>query len=140
MREGVKAHPFAFPRAERLPNKREAEILFRQGTRLFSFPYRALYRVGAEGEPGIKTVFIAPKRLCKLSVERHAHKRRMREAYRLQAMGLRQICAQRNLHLTIAVIVVDCELPTFQKSLAAMGRILRKIEEGIDAAGEVGGA
>ena len=108
MREGVKPHPFAFPRAERLPNKREAEILFRQGTRLFSFPYRAQYLVGAEGETGIKTVFIAPKRLCKLSVDRHAHKRRMREAYRLQAMGLRQVCERRNLHLTIAVIVVDC--------------------------------
>ena len=140
MREGVKVHPFAFPRAERLPNKRETERLFRKGTRLFSFPYRALFLVGTGGEAGIKIVFIAPKRLCKLSVERHAHKRRMREAYRLQAMGLRQICAQRNLHLTIAVIVVDRELPTFQKSMAAMGRILRKIEEGIDATGVVEGA
>ena len=140
MRDGVTLHPFAFPRAERLPSKRETESLFHQGARLFSFPYRAQYLVGAEGETGIKTVFIAPKRLCKHSVERHAHKRRMREAYRLQAMGLRQVCERRNLHLTIAVIVVDRELPTFQKSMAAMGRILRKIEEGIDAAGEVGGA
>ena len=73
MREGVKVHPFAFPRAERLPNKRETERLFRKGTRLFSFPYRALFLVGTEGEAGIKMVFIAPKRLCKLSVERHAH-------------------------------------------------------------------
>ena len=65
MREGVKVHPFAFPRAERLPNKRETERLFRKGTRLFSFPYRALFLVGTEGEAGIKIVFIAPKRLWK---------------------------------------------------------------------------
>lgn len=119
---------FSFPRHERLHLKREIETLFREGERLFVFPYRFTYRVFAVPEGGgVAMMPIVPKRLFKHAVDRNLNKRRLRAAFRLQVGELRTIAQQHQVMVHMSFLLISNEKVDYARLHAAVGRLLQQV-------------
>jgi ribonuclease P protein component len=124
-----KVASFAFPASERLHLEREISALFKHGKRAFVFPYRATYSLlpAKEGSAPILMMAIVPKRVCKHAVDRNRNKRRIREAFRLQANPLRELLKAKGLQLHLAFLLVANEEIEWQRGHAAVAKLLTKI-------------
>lgn len=83
---------FGLKKAERLYKRDEFSLLFRAGKKSTAFPIRLIYLVqDAEDSYStpIKCAFSVPKRIFKKAVDRNLLKRKMREAYRLNRLELK---------------------------------------------------
>lgn len=117
-----------FLRAERLHLRRESQKLFAQGRRVFKFPYRALYlEERAASSPGIALMVQAPKRLFKRATARNAQKRRIREAFRLQAHALRAHAHLRGSRIILAIMLVSNEPVPAERGHRAVRFILQQV-------------
>lgn len=120
---------FAFPASEHLRRKRDIDTLFEKGKPLFVFPYRATYRLveATPSSPSILMMPIVQKRLFKHAVDRNRNKRRIREAFRLQANPLRTALKTAGLQLHIAFLLASKEEIEWQRAHASIAKILNKI-------------
>lgn len=120
---------FAFPASHRLHRERDISALFAHGAHLFVFPYRATYylKPNQTNEPPIQMMPIVPKRLFKHAVDRNRNKRRIREAFRLQANPLREVLKKKGLQLHIAFLLTSKEEIPWQRGHASIDKILNKI-------------
>ena len=120
---------FAFPASHRLHRERDISTLFAHGAHLFVFPYRATYRLkpNESNESPIRMMPIVPKRLFKHAVDRNRNKRRIREAFRLQANPLREALKNKGLQLHIAFLLTSKEEIPWQRGHASIDKILNKI-------------
>jgi ribonuclease P protein component len=79
-------------KAERLYKRDEFSLLFREGKKTTAFPIRLIYLLqdaeDSDTTP-IKCAFSVPKRIFKKAVDRNLLKRKMREAYRLNRLELK---------------------------------------------------
>jgi len=125
---------FAFPATHHLRRERDINALFAQGHHLFVFPYRATYRLlpTTQNAPSILMMPIVQKRLFKHAVDRNCNKRRIREAFRLQANPLREVLKQRGLQLHIAFLLTSKEEIPWQRAHASVAKILTKILYAVD--------
>lgn len=74
----------AFPKKEKLTNKKVFEALFTEGKNLREFPIKLIYlSTNSKEEFPIKVAVVAPKKRFKTAVDRNRIKRLLREAYRL---------------------------------------------------------
>lgn len=92
---------------ERLHKRGEFELLFKKGKKTSAFPLRLIYLVkDAEGhnETPIKCAFSVPKRIFKKAVDRNLIKRKMREAYRLNRLELKEKAAKNQKQLLLTFI------------------------------------
>lgn len=75
---------------DRLHRQKRIDYLFSAGKSAVSYPIRvvavpaALDLLDVEAEPALQTLFSVAKKRFKRAVQRNRHKRRMREAYRLE--------------------------------------------------------
>lgn len=80
-------------KTERLYKRDEFTLLFQKGKKSTAFPIRLIYLLrdieGSDTTP-IKCAFSVPKRIFKRAVDRNLLKRKMREAYRLNRLGLKE--------------------------------------------------
>ena len=75
---------FAFPKKEKLTNKKLFEALFIEGKTLKEFPVKLIYLpADFKDEVAIKVAVVAPKKRFKTAVDLNKIKRLLREAYRL---------------------------------------------------------
>lgn len=94
---------FIFPKEERLHHRSLVEGLFRKGHTLFEFPFRVSYRIMTpedlisnfrnsepEGIGKLQMLVTVPKKKRKRAVDRVLMRRRIREAYRLNRLSLRE--------------------------------------------------
>lgn len=72
---------------------------------------------------------VAPKRVCKLAVDRNAQKRRMRELFRVESTELHGACLARGVRVDVAVVLVSSEEVPWQRARRAMKKILRHAEQ-----------
>ena len=124
-----KVASFAFPASQRLHLESEINELFAHGQRIFVFPYRATYRLlsVAQGKEPIKMMSIVPKRIYKHAVDRNRNKRRIREAFRLQANPLRASLKKKGLQLQLAFLLTSNEEVEWKRGHEAVEKILTKI-------------
>ena len=129
-----KVASFAFPASHRLHRERDINALFAQGTNLFVFPYRATYQLmpSESNESPIRMMPIVPKRLFKHAVDRNRNKRRIREAFRLQANTLREALKNKGLQLHIAFLLTSKEEIPWQRGHASIDKILNKILRAVE--------
>lgn len=121
-----------YGRGRRVRLRRDTTELFQRGQRCFDFPYRGVanaYRSTSGAAGGCRLLAVAPKRVCKLAVDRNAQKRRMRELFRVESAELHAACLARGVRVDVAVVLVSSEEVPWQRARRAMRKILRHAEQ-----------
>lgn len=80
-----------FQKEERLCSRKDIELLFRQGSSFFLYPFRIVFLsrpVSNDDKFPVSVLFSVPKRKFPSAVARNLLKRRMREAYRFHKPSL----------------------------------------------------
>src|SRR5690554_1488850 len=127
MRLGVK-------KAERLYKRDEFSILFKQGKKSSAYPIRLIYlfREFQEGDTTpIKCAFSVPKRNHKKAVDRKLLKRRMREAYRLNRMELKEKLIKSEKQLLLTFVYTAKDLKKYEEIEDKIILLLQPLQEAI---------
>lgn len=129
---GPRGLRYTYGRARRVRLHSDTESLFRCGKKLFAFPYRGvvyLYKAADDASTGCRLLAVAPKRVCKLSVDRSAQKRRMRELFRMESAMLHAECRQRKVRVDVALLLVSSEDVPLERARRAVRKIMRYAEQ-----------
>ena len=121
---------FGLPKIEHLTGEIRIAELYKTGDAFLVFPMRIVYKkVPKEDNIAIKTLFSVPKRQFKHAVDRNRFKRLMREAYRLQKQELYTLIEQQDYTLHVSFTAVTNQLPTQDKVMIKMEKILGKLKD-----------
>ena len=136
------SHPLRFRKPERLRLRSLVEAVFREGDSLYAYPLRlsflpqdaaeldGRFRNGApRGIDTLQVMVTVPKRKLRHAVDRVLMRRRIREAYRLHRLALKErLEADPQLRtLSISIIyIADRTLP-YPKVEKALLTLLRKL-------------
>ncbi len=125
---------FTFPKQEKLCGQLRIAALYKHGKRFTIYPLRITYLVESQEEhtsfreEGCPQVLIwAPKSLFKRANKRNRLRRLMREAYRLNAVALKQKCQEKSLYMQIAFNYIAKEEMDYQQIEKAMQKALAKL-------------
>ncbi len=125
---------YSFPKHEKLCGQLRIAALYKHGKRFTAYPLRITYLVercepNAECRmPNAEVLIWAPKSLFKRANKRNRLRRLMREAYRLNAVSLKEKCKAEQLHLQIAFNYIAPEELDYYQIEKAMRKALRNIE------------
>jgi ribonuclease P protein component len=121
------AKRFGITRDEKLKSRRAIDALFAGKKRFSVYPLQVWYASG-QGEGVIRFGVTCSTRHFKKAVDRNRVKRLLREAYRLQKEGLREIVpAGRELHLFF--VYLDKTMPSFALASQAMATCLSTLQK-----------
>ena len=97
---------YKFPKSERLKLQRDFAEIREKGIKINSKKIYSYLVIEPATGPiiNLKVAFIIPKRNIKKASARNLIRRRMREAFRLNVSGLRQILQENNLMLKLVII------------------------------------
>jgi len=103
-----------------------------------SFPLRACWRClpaedSTDGYP-VKVLISAPKKKLHRAFQRNRAKRLMREAYRLQKHSLLALVREQGCELQLAIVWQQDSLSDYATVYAKMGKLLAKIQAGLEKA------
>ena len=110
---------YSFPKEERLHHRSLVEGVYRGGKSFYEFPFRVTWRIlkpeellatfrnkMPEGIGSLQMMVTVPKKKRKRAVDRVLLRRRIREAYRLQRLSLRDIVSNQAEIGTLSVAIV----------------------------------
>lgn len=113
---------YTFKKSERLTDKKLINKLFDKGNGVINqFPFRVLVQFVNQPHWEYPAQLVIPvsKRVIKLSVQRNAIKRQIRELYRLQKHTIYAQLQNQQLQMAIAITFVGkTKLPHYQLNLA----------------------
>ena len=129
--EGVAAGRlrYTLDKERRICLRRDKDVLFREGVRIFAFPYRSVEYVHGGAEAGCRLLAIVPKRVCRLAVTRNTQRRHIRELFRVESAALHAHCKRHGVVLDVAVIVVSDEEVRLERAQRSMRKILSHAEQ-----------
>ncbi len=125
---------FTFPKQEKLCGQLRIAALYKHGKKFTAYPLRVTYLVesGAKsqesGHFAPQVLIWASKSLFKRANKRNHLRRRMREAYRLNATSLKEKCAAEQINLQIAFNYMAKEELTYPQIEKAMQKALNNLE------------
>lgn len=118
---------FFFRKKEKLTSEKEIDLLFTSGKSSFIYPIKIIFSL-SKGEPQqAKVLVTVSKRYLKNAADRNQIKRRLRESYRLNALNLKSILAEKNMSISIAFIYTSSKIITYEKLEAIMKKHLTNI-------------
>lgn len=123
-----------FKKAERLYKRDEFSLLFKKGKKVSAYPLRIIYlfKEFEEGETApIKCAFSVPKRNHKKAVDRNFLKRRMREAYRLNRMALKEKLLKSEKQLLLTFVYTAKDLKNYKEIEDKIILLLQPLQEAI---------
>jgi ribonuclease P protein component len=105
-----------FGKAYKLCHEKKIESVFKDGQKLFKFPFRAHYIYSAEILPSPFQVVIAvPKRSFKKAHDRNRLKRLIREGIRKNKLILEEILVDKKINLSFVLIYSHNEPLEYQE-------------------------
>jgi ribonuclease P protein component len=121
--------PLAFPADERLKKRNDIAQLIEAGKVHMDQPLRMVFIINEiKGEPPIRVAFAVSKRKFKSAVKRNLLKRRMREAYRISRMQLKEKLADREHTCSVMFQYVGHDVQPFESIQGSLVKLLSKIE------------
>jgi ribonuclease P protein component len=119
---------FTLSRNERLKSRKQIDLLFRQGTHLNIFPLRVSYISGNEAseEPLQFGVGVSGK-WFKKAVDRNRVKRLVRESWRVQKNGLKEILREKQLNMIVFIVYTGRELPEYDHIRESTERVIENL-------------
>ena len=121
------AKQFTLGKEERLKSRKQTELLFSEGKRFTTPPFKIHYSFNKSEKPLLQFGAGVGKKNFKKAVDRNRIKRLMREAYRLQKVGLWEKLEEQNYQLAIFLIYIGKELPAYKEVYEKTGKTLDKL-------------
>lgn len=117
---------------ERLKSRKTFEYLFLSGEKINTKIIRVVYNISPiERIEPLKAGFSVPKKKFKHATDRNRLKRRMREAYRIGKIELRQLLTEKKLQIDLLFIFMSAVKQPYnhinQEILIALQRLISKI-------------
>lgn len=120
---------FNLPKTERLCGKRQIEHLYREGHRLWVFPYSVCWvlRDESDGLPSARMMVSVSKRRFHHAVDRNRVKRLTRECYRLHKPQLLQLAQSKHSSIDLSFSYSHNEILDFDTLYHKMDKIVEKL-------------
>lgn len=119
-------HTFTLNKTLRLKGKKKIQSLFDQGKVISYFPLRIVYHFVEDGSP-LQAGFSVSKRKFRKATDRNRIRRLMREAWRLNSVGLKDEMSIQGWRLAVFIIYVGNELPSFHEIEKTMKGVIDKL-------------
>ena len=119
-----------FRKRDRLKSSIEIEALYRENQSIVSYPLKCYYSFSNanDNKPAVRVAFAVPKKTFKHAVERNSLKRRMREAYRLNAKNIfESFMNQKDKQLKLFFIYVGKEILDYVEIEKALKGVLNRL-------------
>lgn len=145
--EESKKGDFRFPKEERLHHRSLVEGLFRSGKSFYEFPFRVSWRILSpeelhknfrhnipEGIGSTQMMVTVPKKKRRKAVDRVLMRRRIREAYRLNRLELRDTATHLPEVATLSLALVyihDSNLPFAiieEKMKSLLAKMIKRLQ------------
>ncbi len=125
------ANDFSHHKAERLKSRKLIGAIFRSGRSVGAFPLRAVFLplLLADAPFPAQVSISVPKKRFKSAVERNLLRRRLREAWRLNAPDFYEKLAAADRRVAVMVIFVGQEAVEFSEMQKGVKKLCRKILE-----------
>ena len=122
---------FSLHKNERLKKRKEIESLFREGRSFAHTPFRIYYSISVNKTSNEYLQFGVgvSKKFFKKAVSRNRIKRLIREAYRLQKTGLKELIQKNEKSLKVFFIYTGNEMPEYHLVFEKVAFVLRKLEK-----------
>ena len=122
---------FAFPKSAKLCGQLLIQSLYKTGRNVVVPPLRFTFRKEAKDETGepVKVLVWAGKRLFKRANRRNRLKRLLREAYRLNACGLKEKVSRTDYTVVVAINYIEKKELPYKIIETAMTKGLSTIAE-----------
>lgn len=117
-----------FPKNEKLKSSKTIERLFAEGKSFSNFPLK-IYFLPEDGSGNHQAAFAVPRRNFKSAVTRNRIKRQLREAYRLNKHGIKNIHGRKFVML---FLYLDKSKPQYATLDRAMVKLLKKLNDEMD--------
>ena len=107
---------FFFRKKEKLTSEKEIDLLFTSGRSSFIYPIKVIFDINTNIPNERKVLVTVSKRYLKNAVDRNLIKRRLREAYRLNALNLIRVLEEKKISINIGFIYTSSKIIPFEKT------------------------
>ena len=125
-----------FRKHEKLTSEKEIDQLFQKGRSSFLYPIKSVFLI-SEGEiSGCKVLVTVSKKNLKNASDRNLIKRRLREAYRLNAHKLKEIIAEKGVSVSLALIYSSSKIVPYDNIEILVIKHLNNLVDKIEKSGK----
>lgn len=128
---------FFFRKHEKLTSEKEIDLLFKSGKSSFIYPIKNLFLLNNTQPVECKVLVTVSKRYLKNASDRNLIKRRLREAYRLNASSLKDTLKENSKSASIAFIYTSSKIIPYDKMELIVKKHLSNISSIIEKSEKV---
>ena len=118
-----------FSKEDRLCSSRRIETLFKEGERLYEFPFKAIWQENDTLQSTVKVAISVPKKRLSKASQRNHIKRLVREAYRKQKSLLVKKLLQENKSINLMLVYTLPSILSFNEIEDKISVTLRRLAD-----------